>query len=57
MAKVFLGRITIPGEKMDNYLEALGNREEEFKPLYFRLPLTLSQGSVNFSFLKRYLFT
>ena len=33
MAKVFSGRISIPGDQIDNYIEALGDREAEFKPL------------------------
>ncbi|MEL6928197.1 MAG: hypothetical protein AAFO95_06160 [Cyanobacteria bacterium J06600_6] len=33
MAKVFLGRISIPGNQIDDYIEALGDREAEFKPL------------------------
>lgn len=33
MAKVFLGRISIPGSEINNYIDALGDREAEFKPL------------------------
>ena len=33
MAKVFLGRVSIPGGQIDNYIEAIGDREAEFKPL------------------------
>ena len=33
MAKVFSGRISISGNQIGNYIEALGDRESEFKPL------------------------
>jgi site-specific recombinase XerD len=33
MTKVFLGRISIPGDEIDNYIVAIGDRESEFQPL------------------------
>ena len=33
MAQVFLGRVSISGDQIDNYIEAIGDREAEFQPL------------------------
>lgn len=37
MAKVFSGRTPIPGDQIDNYIHALGDRKAEFKPLRSQL--------------------
>jgi len=37
MAKVFSGRISIPGDQINDYLDAVGDREAEFKPLRCQL--------------------
>ncbi len=33
MAKVFLGRVSIPADQMDDYINSIGDRESEFQPL------------------------
>ena len=33
MAKVFLGRVSIPSSEMDHYIQARSDREAEFQPL------------------------
>lgn len=47
MANVFRGRISIPGDQIDNYIEALGEREAKFQPLRRQLS-QLNQEFENF---------
>ena len=33
MARVFMGKVAIHADDMDDYLQAIADRSEEFKPL------------------------